>query len=158
MKKMWRKMLFMVLALVLVLPITAFAGFNLGGILGGLGGSKPSVPGKGGGSMDSGTFIVSGTVFADGAPLARATIYAGQGLNVVVANNTVTINGECNRETATDENGKFSCGLVTTGPQDIVIWKQGYAPIVKKGLVAATDLGRMNTSTEGGVNNIDFKK
>ncbi len=158
MKKMWRKMILMVFALLLVLPATVLAGFNIGGVLGDLGVKKPSTPNTSQGGMSDGTFIVKGTVFADGAPLARATIYAGQGLNVVVANNTVTINGECNRETATDEDGKFTCGLVTTGPQDIVIWKQGYAPIVKKGLTHAIDLGKMSTSTQGGVNNIDFKK
>jgi len=156
MRKIWRKLLFIAGVLMLILPATVFAGFNIGGILGGLGGAKPTIPGKG--SISSGTYLVKGTVFGDGAPLQRASVYVGRALKVEIANNTVIINGECHGETATDDNGKFECGIETNGPQDMVIWKQGYAPIVKKGLVAAGDLGRMNTSTEGGVYNIQFNK
>lgn len=151
MKKIWRKLLLVVGVLLLVLPATVFAGFNLGGVLGGLGGQKPSVPGG-----SSGIIIVSGTVFAEGAPLPYASVYVGKALKVVVTNNTVVINGECHMETGTDENGKFSCGVGAEGARDMVIWKQGYAPIVKHGIMTPGDLGKMNTSREGAANNIQF--
>ena len=153
MKKIWRKMLLMVCTLLLVLPVTVFAGFNIGGMVGSLGGKKPSVPSA---NTGSGTIIISGTVFAEWAPLQQATVYIGRTLKVEVTNNTVVINGECHRETATDDNGKFSCGFENNGPHDMVIWKHGYAPIVKHGIITSGDLGKMSTSTEGAANTIQF--
>src|SRR5574344_1532272 len=112
MKKMTGLAAILLATMMIAAPMTADAGFNIGGVLN----KTPSVPSKtGGGTNGAGETIeknadrpMAGTVLADGSPAQHFAVYVGgPGVKVEVVNNTVVIHGETHSEGATDNNGSL---------------------------------------------------
>lgn len=172
MKKMTGLAAILLATLMIAAPLTADAGFNIGGVLNKIPGvsvdkgKTPSVPSKtGGGTNGAGETIeknadrpMAGTVLANGAPAQHFGVYVGgPGVKVEVVNNTVVIHGETHSEGATDNNGSLKELVVPNGKTyTFIIWSAGYDPIVKYNVTAPSDLGRMTTSSSG-VKFIDFR-
>ncbi len=144
-------------AIAVAVPVTCDAGFNIGNVLKQK--TKTTQPAKTNvpapGAKQGGH--VTGTVLADGAPLAYASIYHGPGIYVEIVGKTCHIRGESHTAGMTSDKGTFDCAVTGQG-DNYVIWKSGFNPILVKGVMLPSDMGTLTTTPNPGCKSISFDK
>jgi hypothetical protein len=160
-KKIVRMVLVLLATVLVMIPLTANAGFDLGGALKKIPGVSTNTSGKRTPRDEVGkqeNRPMAGVVMADGVPAEHFAIMVGQGIRVEIKGQTLVIHGEIHDEGATDKNGSIKeASIINGGPYTIVIWSAGYQPIIRENVMSPSDLGRMNT-TKTNIKFIDYQK
>ncbi len=138
-------------ALVMALPISADAGFNMGNII-----KKPTVktekPAPAAPAKSSGKATI--TVTCDGAPLDYASAYIGPGIEYRIENGKCHVINKSNMGGMTSDKGVVEVEYPKQGC-NIVIFKVGFEPIILRNVVMPST-HNVTTTKNPAVKGVDF--